>query len=860
MVQWRWAVACVAAAAEELRSSCRAGQILELAQEPQVWPGAVDGLECHSSVTERCCPEKPVQQVLAWIQLASDHNHQQLESLEVAVSNAVDMRHVMHFPKNGVKQSLLTDSECKEPHEAILVTRAAALKAMVEDAKQLLTMMVHLLISGLCRFCYDLDDEALKQLQDGQAAQRVAATLQKFQRLQVEIHKGDLSVAAIDTERRCIPYYLVELLPGVAVGDFSSSAQAVKRLVEWPLQRRLDPQLAAEGVREDRLHEDFFEVGDRLFSSILAAPGRVGHQLNLLCLSMERRNHWSRESPTARILWGLENRLKGFGEDAPNRAASKPGAKKAVSRQANQSYGEPDPGAAFGLVVLISNQTRGSTVAELLKRLEGPQCLFLEDTCGSALEALGYNCHSNNEEQRSCLYPGHASLIIQTAELERQEPALVPHVAWRRHAGTRHVLHSILELGSSLWGPESSIWIMDFRPEAKCIGQKPLAEQLKDEPQKRLKLVKKPDVLLGMPPETVEPLEPSKDEAPVRFPTETPWAIRLAEYQAMHQQSLERMKSMKESEFLESGIQILVYSCEPYAQCGGHGDRLNGIITVFLLAVLTNRIFLIDSESPLPLQLLLEPRGIDWRVAGGIRAKAGLRHLSYHDKRRNFEADLERLATYPEQILVINMNYRMIRSLFEAVALREAVHRFGLPEKAPPFLAAEIFDALFAPTQLLRQELHVLRQELDVPRGTNFIAIHLRTGQIAYDPSRHGADELEVFLACARRAEKDVGEALWLLATDSENLAQQALELPEAKSGKLRLPHARGRVHIDRSDLGETLNGATANYAEWLLFGQAAAVILSRSYFGETAAEIGRVRHAYFAPGNGCVRTDLSSS
>ena len=32
------------------------------------------------------------------------------------------------------------------------------------------------------------------------------------------------------------------------------------------------------------------------------------------------------------------------------------------------------------------------------------------------------------------------------------------------------------------------------------------------------------------------------------------------------------------------------------------------------LQVLTNRVFLIDSESPLPLQLLLEPRGIDWRV------------------------------------------------------------------------------------------------------------------------------------------------------------------------------------------------------------------------------------------------------
>lgn len=47
------------------------------------------------------------------------------------------------------------------------------------------------------------------------------------------------------------------------------------------------------------------------------------------------------------------------------------------------------------------------------------------------------------------------------------------------------------------------------------------------------------------------------------------------------------------------------------------------IIHVILLArrqsitypqVLTKRVFLIDSESPLPLQLLLEPRAIDWRV------------------------------------------------------------------------------------------------------------------------------------------------------------------------------------------------------------------------------------------------------
>eukprot|EP00438_Fugacium_kawagutii_P036570 Skav207442 [mRNA] locus=scaffold1959:72953:84203:- [translate_table: standard] len=126
------------------------------------------------------------------------------------------------------------------------------------------------------------------------------------------------------------------------------------------------------------------------------------------------------------------------------------------------------------------------------------------------------------------------------------------------------------------------------------------------------------------------------------------------------------------------------------------------------------------------------------------------------------KADLGKLATYPEQVMVINMNYRMIRSLFEAPALRDAASRLGLPDYAPPFLAAEIFDALFAPTQLLRQELHMLREELDVPRGTKFIAIHLRTGQIAYDPSRHNAKELQVFLDCARVAEQDVGMETWM--------------------------------------------------------------------------------------------------
>merc|ERR1711957_730623 len=115
--------------------------------------------------------------------------------------------------------------------------------------------------------------------------------------------------------------------------------------------------------------------------------------------------------------------------------------------------------------------------------------------------------------------------------------------------------------------------------------------------------------------------------------------------------------------------------------------------------------------------------------------------------------------------------------------------------------------------------------------------------------------ELEHFLACAHQAEAEAGLPLdtpWLLATDSAEVASAAASRPEGQSGKLRVPKADGRIHIDRSEFGEALNGLAANYAEWLLFSRAGAAVLSRSFFGETAAEIGRVSFTHFAPGGGC--------
>ncbi|CAE7211730.1 gsdA [Symbiodinium sp. CCMP2592] len=847
----------------DLTRSCHGAQILKVAgalQDPSYFD--VEELSCnglHEKAVERCCAAAPAEKVVAVLQLAANHNRQQLASLEGAISTALQM------------QEQLQD-DCRGIQEALLVPRAGALKVMLHDALDSLESVKHLVLSGLCRFCYKVEDEDLAVLEEQLTAKGIADTLAKFQRLQENIDEQSLVVAELDVERRCLPHYVAEQLVGVTVSVEHGLEEAVAGLLQWPIARRLQgPRLARMAILEEGFLDDFHEAAERLFSAVIAAPARLGHQLDILCFAISPRNHWSQGHPTAQILWGLAPELRGLGsvedEDLPDAEPAR--TTTLPPRMANESDPTPDPDAAMGLVVLISNHTSEQTVQDLTNRLEGPHCLFLEDSCGTALEALGYNCHSGDPDKPKCLHPTHASTLATIKDIWPAD--LQPHFGWRRHAATLSAAHAAWHLGTAIWGPTASVWLMDFRPEAACPGL-PLAAAVESVPSARIQIVKDPEVLFGMDPRSVRPItdQALRQEDPDTLSARTPLAVRISKYIAFHQAAVVNLKSRASGQPERAGnkaagnAKILVYSCTPFAQCGGHGDRLNGIITTFLLAVLTGRAFFIDSESPLPLQLLLQPRSIDWRVSGGLKSTAGLRHLSYHDKRWQFEADLEKLAASDEEVLVINMNYRMIRSLFEAPAFRKAAQQLGLPHNSPPFLAAEIFDVLFGPTQLLRQELHSLRTELSLRRSIAFIGIHLRTGQIAWDPARHdGPDELQAFLDCARKAEHDLGldlETPWLLATDSNSIIELASELPEAKTGKLRIPEARGRVHIDRSGMEETLSGAAANYGEWLLFGRAAAVVLSRSYFGETAAEVGRVRHAYFAPGGGCVRTDLSSS
>eukprot|EP00438_Fugacium_kawagutii_P009323 Skav234541 [mRNA] locus=scaffold2556:199209:216865:- [translate_table: standard] len=242
----------------------------------------------------------------------------------------------------------------------------------------------------------------------------------------------------------------------------------------------------------------------------------------------------------------------------------------------------------------------------------------------------------------------------------------------------------------------------------------------------------------------------------------------------------------------------------------------------------------------------------------------------YLDDRVSFQEDLTWLVEDSSQILQLSMNHRELQAILEHPLLKRQAEAYGL--KQWPHLVARLWDVLFQPTPLLQTRLLEAVEDLglsghQLPWRTlgsraGHLALHFRagneSGRLWWDPSRHTLDTLPEFLRCAAVVEKEIGlpsNTPWFLSSDTFS----AMELQEVKElherGKLvLLDGERGErtwhlAHVDRSHANLGLQGFVDSYVAYLLLASAQAVVLSRSFFGETAAEIGAVPHVYFAEG-----------
>lgn len=660
----------------------------------------------------------------------------------------------------------------------------------------------------------------------------------------------------------CFPAPFLVSMAGI--GPHRVSPESAAHAIGYPFSRSFGT------VRTWHVWIDRFSLAFSLF------PSKLTHMMKAITSGFEAA---TLQGPARWTFWGNQLLLE---PDAywrwPNHAAP-PG------RPA-----EADEAADLALVLLVSNRTCAGTIDRLWSETE----LLLDTVEDGVLRVLWLE-DSIRDPWVTAERPVHALWLSQSnRNLAARRGAVGKGVSvlWRRHQNTldsesvarahvgggkpachRALLYDARNTGSGATGCDAA-----WGASAGALPGGELAHPLRE----LLRSLSTHDPARVAWPAGASPLGAGPPAAVGTEGDEGPygsaaWATAgLGQYLAWHARAVEAWQSDD-----PAGPRALVYVCNPFSLCGGHGDRTNGILSAFLLALLTSRAFFVDLDSPLPLGLVLQPRRragggflLDWRLRGGAAGSAS--QSSYIDDRSAFQEDLAWLAHDPSRVVLISMNHREAGAILSHPTLRARAEALGLRRR--PNLYARLWATLFEPAPPLRTRLLAAQEELGLggqlpweaaePAGSRegFLAIHFRAGNESarswWDPGRHPLSSIQMFLDCADYVEHELGlpkDTRWFLSADTEAALQAEPVVELRERGKVVVLGEDWRIaHVDRSSAGLGFEGYVDSYVAYLLIASARAVVLSRSYFGETAAEIGAAPDAYFA--EGCVRVDLSAS
>ena len=241
------------------------------------------------------------------------------------------------------------------------------------------------------------------------------------------------------------------------------------------------------------------------------------------------------------------------------------------------------------VLYLLSNRTDSDVVNALTSKIlmEHDHVVVVEEVIGNARQALGFNC-GGSAASPNCLRPIYASHLSEILGFKRNVD-----VVWKRH--------------SNAYNPF---------PRSDSVSCREAVASLSgagNENQRLLKSCRLVD--LRFPDDTHFLDGYVRDKAPV-----SKCANRISD---MYGIAADTSPELWFNVLLEAYADFhstnpdgntLVYVCLPFSQCGGHGDRINGILTLFLLAVATKRRFLILSSNPVDLEVVFATHRIDWRM------------------------------------------------------------------------------------------------------------------------------------------------------------------------------------------------------------------------------------------------------
>ena len=319
----------------------------------------------------------------------------------------------------------------------------------------------------------------------------------------------------------------------------------------------------------------------------------------------------------------------------------------------------------------------------------------------------------------------------------------------------------------------------------------------------------------------------------------------LEEYKLFHREQLDCLrlerKTGKPSVQCKDPVRTLSWVCNEARLCNGIGDQLAQIQMTFLLAVATERVFLLywNPEYTSDTMQHLQPYSINWRTQHTLHINTTSGDSGRISKPRQYAQLLSRLRQNEAHISLSNP-FRVplvvaYRDAVESGEIKRALSSLGVPEilrreireDSLPHLQGIILRYLFLFDSRVSERVESVKRRLGLFQGP-YAALHLRTGFLGGKWEENGnfnqrkiwkdTSQWVDMIDCALNSTDSLlgsGTPLYL-ATDSYTVKQWATESygTRVKTVNLTLEH----VALKQTWLGGNSDTTMESGSAWVDF------------------------------------------
>ena len=330
------------------------------------------------------------------------------------------------------------------------------------------------------------------------------------------------------------------------------------------------------------------------------------------------------------------------------------------------------------------------------------------------------------------------------------------------------------------------------------------------------------------------------ETAPVLDTTEIPQWIQ--DYIDFHKESM-----AKAMNGITDVNHYLIYTCKNTTRyCSGTGDRQRGIFAMFIVAVLTKRILLIDMDNPVPLSQILEPHLINWKDIPNYMDDLP---SEFEDIRNIKPSPLDRPQDFAigvkPQVVRLLANFPIkLDPIWNTTEMQTHLATYAEPEPQelpPPDIYKIIFYSLFRPTTALTRTVQVQRHTLGLHLSESYVAMHVRAGGDwgGNDEARYKLSGLLPFYktACSLLPGNETP-----IVVISDTLAAKTA-LHAIDPDRVRIVSDMMLVHEDKSlrNSGASLQASLNVWSDILILAQSKCLVMSRSSFSMLGSRLGEV-------------------